>query len=162
MFFLDLDKNLKPQIMKKAILIFILSLSFQYGFSNDRDKVLNHARELKESKNYSQAVKEYISYIKMFKNEAVNLKDIYFEVANCYFLNKKNFKAFKVIKETISRYGATKEDLETSTVLDKKLFEVAWAEIYPEYTALRKKFINRLNNVDVYIENNKVELIEKK
>ena len=64
--------------MKKVILILLLSLSFQFGFSNDRDEVLNRARELKESKNYSQAIKEYVSYIKMFKKEAVNLKDVYF------------------------------------------------------------------------------------
>lgn len=138
-----------------------MSLSFQYGLSNDRDEVLNRARELKESKNYSQAIKEYVSYIKLFKNEAVNLKDVYLEVANCYFLNKNNFMAFKVIKETISRYGATKEDLETSTVLDKKLFEVAWADIFPEYTTLRKQFVKRLNNVDIYVENNTVELKTK-
>lgn len=144
--------------MKKAILILILSLSFQFGFSNERDEVLNRARVSKESKNYNQAIKEYISYIKLFKNEAVNLKDIYFEVANCYFLDKNNFMAFKVIKETISRYGATKEDLETSAVLDKKLFEVAWSEIYNEYTGLRKQFVKRLNNVDVYVENNIIEL----
>lgn len=147
--------------MKKIILVFILSLSFQYGFSNDRDEVLNRARELKESKNYNQAIKEYVSYIKLFKNEAVNLKDVYLEVANCYFLNKNNFMAFKVIKETISRYGATKEDLETSTVLDKKLFEVAWADIFPEYTTLRKQFVKRLNNVYIYVENNTVELKTK-
>jgi tetratricopeptide (TPR) repeat protein len=147
--------------MKKIILVLILSLSFQYGFSNDRDEVLNRARELKDSKNYNQAIKEYVSYIKLFKNEAVNLKDIYFEVANCYFLNKNNFMAFKVIKETISRYGATKEDLEKSTILDKKLFEVAWADIFPEYTALRKQFVKRLNNVDIYVENNTVELKTK-
>lgn len=147
--------------MKKIILLIILSLSFQFGFSNDRDEVLNRARELKESKNYNQAIKEYVSYVKLFKNEAVNLKDIYYEIANCYFLNKNNFMAFKVIKESISRYGATKEDLETSTILDKKLFEVAWADIYPEYTTLRKQFIKRLNNVDVYVENNTVELKTK-
>lgn len=147
--------------MKKIILVFILSLSFQYGFSNDRDEVLNRARELKESKNYNQAIKEYVSYIKLFKNEAVNLKDVYLEVANCYFLNKNNFMAFKVIKETISRYGATKEDLETSPILDKKLFEVAWADVFPEYTTLRKQFIKRLNNVDIYVENNTVELKTK-
>ena len=147
--------------MKKIILLIILSVSFQFGFSNDRDEVLNRARELKESKNYNQAIKEYVSYVKLFKNEAVNLKDIYYEIANCYFLNKNNFMAFKVIKESISRYGATKEDLETSTILDKKLFEVAWADIYPEYTTLRKQFIKRLNNVDVYVENNTVELKTK-
>lgn len=147
--------------MRKAILILLLSLSFQFGFSNDRDEVLNRARELKESKNYSQAIKEYVSYIKMFKKEAVNLKDVYYEVANCYFLNKNNFMAFKVIKETISRYGATKEDLETSTVLDKKLFEVAWADIFPEYTELRKQFVKKLNNVDIYVENNTIELKTK-
>jgi tetratricopeptide (TPR) repeat protein len=147
--------------MKKIILILVLSLSFQFGFSNDRDEVLNRARELKENKNYNQAIKEYVSYIKLFKNEAVNLKDIYFEVANCYFLNKNNFMAFKVIKETISKYGATKENLETSTVLDKKLFEVAWADIFPLYTELRKQFVKRLNNVDIYVENNTVELKTK-
>ena len=147
--------------MKKLVIILMLSLSFQLGYSNDRDVVLNQARESKESKNYDKAIKEYVSYIKMFKNEAVNLKDVYFEVANCYFLNNNNYMAFKVIKETISRYGVTKEDLETSTVLDKKLFEVAWADIYPEYTALRKQFVKRLNNVDIYVENNVVELKTK-
>ena len=147
--------------MKKIVFIFVLCLSFQFGFSNNRDEVLNRARELKENKNYNQALKEYVSYIKMFKNEAVNLKDVYYEVANCYFLNKNNFMAFKVIKETISRYGATKEDLENSTILDKKLFEVAWADIFPEYTDLRKQFVKKLNNVDVYVENNIVELKTK-
>lgn len=147
--------------MKKIVFIFVLCLQFQFGFSNNRDEVLNRARELKESKNFSQAIKEYVSYIKLFKNEAVNLKDVYFEVANCYFLNKNNFMAFKVIKETISRYGATKEDLEKSAILDKKLFEVAWADIFPEYTDLRKQFVKKLNNVDVYVENNIVELKTK-
>lgn len=147
--------------MIKIIFIIVLSLSFQFGFSNDRDTVLNQARELKESKNYDQAIKEYVSYIKLFKNEAVNLKDVYFEVANCYFLNGNNYMAFKVIKETISRYGVTKEDLETSSILDKKLFEVAWADIYIEYTTLRKQFVKRLNNVDTYVENNIVELKKK-
>lgn len=136
----------------------MLSLSFQFNYANDRDVVLNHARELKESKNYNQAIKEYVSYIKLFKNEAVNLKDVYFEVANCYFLNKNNFMAFKVIKETISRYGVTKEDLESSIILDKKLLEVAWADIFPQYTVLRKQFVKKLNNVDIYVENNIVEL----
>lgn len=147
--------------MKKLVIILILSLSFQLGYSNDRDVVLNQARESKENKNYDKAIKEYVSYIKMFKNEAVNLKDVYFEIANCYFLNKNNFMAFKVLKETISRYGVTKEILETSTILDKKLFEVAWADIFPEYTNLRKQFVKRLNNVDVYVENNIVELKTK-
>ena len=69
--------------------------------------------------------------------------------------------AFKVIKETISRYGATKEDLEKSAILDKKLFEVALADIFPEYTDLRKQFVKKLNYVDVYVENNIVELKTK-
>ena len=69
--------------------------------------------------------------------------------------------AYKVVKETISRYGATKEDLETSTILDKKLFEVVWADISTEYTELRKQFVKRLNNVDNYVENNTVELKTK-
>jgi hypothetical protein len=41
------------------------------------------------------------------------------------------------------------------------MFKVAWADIFPEYTILRKQFIKRLNKVDIYDENNTVELKTK-
>lgn len=146
--------------MRNILLIIVFLFTIQISFSNNRDEVLNKARTFATNKNYNDAIKQYINYIKLFKNEAVNLKEIYFEVANCYYNNKNNFMAVKVIKETITKYGATKEELETSEVLDKKLFEAAWADIFLEYTSLRKQFVNNLNNVDLYVENNKVEIKE--
>ncbi|CCG52485.1 Protein of unknown function precursor [Flavobacterium indicum GPTSA100-9 = DSM 17447] len=149
--------------MKKTTLLLIAFLFFQISFSaNDRDEVLTKARTYSENKDYRNAIKTYIKYIKLFSNEAVNLKDIYYEVANCYFLHGKKDMAIKVIRETIYRYGATKEDLENSTVLNKETYQVVWSDIYPDYNFLRKKYINRVGDVDQYVENNIVTPSEKK
>lgn len=76
--------------MKKTTLLLVTFLMFQFSFSiNDRDEVLTKARSYSENKDYGNAIKTYIKYIKLFNNEAVNLKDIYYEVANCYFLHGK-------------------------------------------------------------------------
>lgn len=157
-------KLVKNQIfMKKIALLLLTFFMFQFGFSaNDRDEVLIKARSYSENKDYGNAIKTYIKYIKLFNNEAVNLKDIYYEVANCYFLYGKKDMAIKVIRETIYRYGATKEDLENSTVLNKETYQVVWSDIYPDYNFLRKKYINRVGDVDQYVENNIVTPSEKK
>lgn len=149
--------------MKKTTLLLIAFLFFQISFSaNDRDEVLTKARTYSENKDYGNAIKTYIKYIRLFNNEAVNLKDVYYEVANCYFLHGKKDMAVKVIRESIYRYGATKEDLESSTVLNKETYQVVWSDIYPDYNFLRKKYINRVGDVDQYVENNTVILLDKK
>lgn len=83
--------NFKPVIYEKNNTTSCnLFLMFQFSFSiNDRDEVLTKARSYSENKDYGNAIKTYIKYIKLFNNEAVNLKDIYYEVANCYFLHGK-------------------------------------------------------------------------
>ena len=69
--------------MKKTVLTFVVLFVAQLGFSGELDSILNKARVLTEKKNYSEAIREYENYIKLSKGE--NLKDVYIEVANCYF-----------------------------------------------------------------------------
>jgi hypothetical protein len=142
--------------MKRALTLLFFVLVTQISLANDQ--FLVNARSFKDAKDYKSAIKEYVNYIKSVKNEVKDLSDIYFEVANCYYFNNQNQKAEEVIKESILKYGVTKEQMMISNVLDKDLFNSIWNEVSKEYTALRLKFVKKhgLNeNVDQIIVDSK-------
>ena len=129
--------------MKKIICSFIILFISQLTFANELDSILTKARSLTEKKNYTEAIKEYENYIKLSKGE--NLKDVYIEVANCYFYQNKKETAVNYIKDAISKYGFTEEDFIYSSILDEKLSSYALSVVYDDYFKLRKKYLATLN-----------------
>ncbi|WP_291139238.1 hypothetical protein [Flavobacterium sp. UBA7663] len=129
--------------MKKIICSFVILFISQLTFANELDSILTKARSLTEKKNYSEAIKEYENYIKLSKGE--NLKDVYIEVANCYFYQNKKETAVNYIKDAISKYGFTEEDFIYSSILDEKLSSYALSVVYDDYFKLRKKYLATLN-----------------
>ena len=129
--------------MKKTVLTFVVLFVAQLCFSGQLDSILNKARVLTEKKNYSEAIREYENYIKLSKGE--NLKDVYIEVANCYFYQNKKETAVNYIKDAISKYGFTEEDFIYSSILDEKLSSYALSVVYDDYFKLRKKYLATLN-----------------
>ena len=79
--------NKKPNSMKKIIYTFVILFISQLNFANELDSILSKAREFGKQKNYTEAIKAYESYIKNAGDE--NLKEVFVEVANCYFLDGK-------------------------------------------------------------------------
>lgn len=141
--------------MRKITLILVLVFS-QFIFANeDRNNLLNEARKYSSDKLYSKAIKHYIKYIKAFRNESVDLRNVYFEVANCYYLSGNKKMATLVVSESIEKFGVIKMDLELSKILNRDTFEFVWADIYNNYDQLRKNYVNRVSNVDQYMSNNK-------
>lgn len=128
--------------MKKTILSFVFLFVVQFIFSGELDSILTKARLLTEKKNYTEAIKEYENYIKLSKGE--NLKDVYIEVANCYFYLNKKEAAVNYIKDAISKYGFTDEDFIYSSVIDEKLSSYALSVLYDDYFKLRKKYLATL------------------
>ena len=128
--------------MKKIICSFVILFISQLTFANELDSILTKARSLTEKKNYSEAIKEYENYIKLSKGE--NLKDVYIEVANCYFYQNKKETAVNYIKDAISKYGFTEEDFIYSSILDEKLSSYALSVVYDDYFKLRKKYLATL------------------
>jgi tetratricopeptide (TPR) repeat protein len=129
--------------MKNFIFTFVIVLATQIGFAGELDSVLIKARALNERKDYTEAIKVYESYIKLSKGE--NLKDVYIEVANCYFYQGNKKEAVNNIKAAIVKSGFTEEDFIYSSILDEKLSSYALSVLYDDYFKLRNKYLATLN-----------------
>lgn len=129
--------------MKKTVFTFLVLFVVQLSFSFELDSILSRARALTEKKNYTEAIKEYENYIKLSKGK--NLKDVYIEVANCYFYQNKKEVAVKYIKEAITKYGFTEEDFIYNSLLNEDLSSYALSVVYDDYDKLRQKYLVTLN-----------------
>lgn len=125
--------------MKRIIYILVLLFVFQIGQAKDKSLILVQAREFALKKDYKSAIKSYKQFVKLAKKD--DLKNIYFEFANCYFKDGDNKKALKTLKKSIKKYGLTEEDLMYNKNIDPKLSDLAWVEIYDDYFRLRNKYI---------------------
>ena len=96
--------------MKKITLILLAVFFCQITLANETDSILSKARNLVHDKNYTEAIKVYKSYIE--KNYENEIKDVYVELANCYFNSNDKKSAIKYIKEAITKQGFTEEDFE--------------------------------------------------
>ncbi len=129
--------------MKNSIFTFVIVLVAQMGFAGELDSILNKARALSNNKDYTEAIIVYENYIKVSKGE--NLKEVYIEIANCYFYQGKKQEAVNNIKTAIVKCGFTEEDFIYSSILDEKLSSYALSVLYDDYFKLRQKYLATLN-----------------
>lgn len=125
--------------MKKIIFLFVMLFVGQVTIAKDKDLLLKEARQFALDKDYDAAIKSYKAYVKLAKNE--DLKEVYFEFANCYYKNNDTKMAVKTLKTSIKKYGLTEEDLIYSQVLDVKLSDITIAELYNDFTRLRNRYV---------------------
>lgn len=123
--------------MKKITLILVLLFAFQVNFAKTEDPLLVKAKEYSSSKNYEEAIKTYNIYLKSTKE--VELKDVYVEIANCYFKLEKKQEAVKYIKEAITSYGFSEQDFIYNDVLDLELSKYVLSVVYDELDNLKGK-----------------------
>ena len=129
--------------MKKTVLIIIFSFAFTFNFANTKDPLLSQAKELSSNKNYTEAIKTYKKYLDTTKDS--NLKNIYVEIANCYFKLEDKVTAINYIKEAITSYGFTEQDFIYNEVIDRELSKEALATVYDDLDRLHNKYIASLN-----------------
>ena len=125
--------------MKKMIFLFVMLFVGQVTIAKDKDLLLKEARQFALDKDYDAAIKSYKAYVKLAKKE--DLKEVYFEFANCYYKNNDTKMAVKTLKTSIKKYGLTEEDLIYSQVLDVKLSDITIAELYNDFTRLRNRYV---------------------
>jgi tetratricopeptide (TPR) repeat protein len=125
--------------MKKIAILFIMLFVGQITFAKDKNLILKEARQFALVKDYNAAIKSYNAYVKEAKND--DLKEVYFELANCYFNSNNTKMAVKTLKTSIKKYGLTEEDLIYSQVLDSKLSDITIAELYNDFSRLRNRYV---------------------
>ncbi|VXB94915.1 conserved exported hypothetical protein [Flavobacterium sp. 9AF] len=130
--------------MKKFLLILFFSIAtFQFNFANNNDPLLIKAKELSLNKNYTEAIAIYNQYLS--KTDSKNLKNVYVEIANCYFKLNNKTVAVDNIKKAITNYGFSEEDFIYNENLDSELSKYALAVVYEDLDSLQKKYIASLN-----------------
>lgn len=125
--------------MKKIIFLFVMLFVGQITFAKDKELLLKEARQFALNKDYNAAIKSYKVYVKLAKND--DLKQVYFEFANCYYKNNDTKMAVKTLKTSIKKYGLTEEDLIYSQILDSKLSDLTIAELYNDFSRLRNRYV---------------------
>ena len=129
--------------MLNLVFTFVIVLVSQMGFAGELDSILSKARALTNNKDYTEAILVYENYIKVSKGE--NLKEVYIELANCYFYLGKKHEAVNNIKTAIVKHGFTEEDFIYNSVLNEKLSSYALSVLYDDYYKLRNKYLATLN-----------------
>lgn len=116
----------------------------QITFAKDKDLLLKEARQSALDKDYNAAIKSYKAYVKVAKND--DLKEVYFEFANCYYKNSDTKMAVKTLKKSIKKYGLTEEDLIYNKILDANLSDITIAELYNDFSRLRNRYVTYHQN----------------
>jgi len=130
--------------MKKFIYLFVLLFVSQIMMAKDKDLLLKEARQFAQNKDYVAAIKSYKTFIKEAKND--DLKDVYFEIANCYYKSSDTKMAVKTLKKSIKKYGLTEEDLIYNKILDSNLSTITIAELYDDFSKLRNRYVTYHQN----------------
>ncbi|NHM00731.1 tetratricopeptide repeat protein [Flavobacterium difficile] len=125
--------------MRKITYLFVMLFACQITIAKDKDLLLSEARQYALNKEYSEAIKSYNEVVKTATD--AEMKEIYFEMANCYYKNNETKKAVKTLKKSIKKFGLTEEDIIYSKVLDADLSSITIAELYNDFTRLRNKYI---------------------
>ncbi|MQP24625.1 hypothetical protein GFJ94_06065 [Flavobacterium sp. LMO8] len=128
--------------MKKVIFTLIIIFVAQFNFANENDSLLIAARNYSLKHNYTMAIKMYKEYVKV--TEVIALKNVYIELANCYFKNEDKDSAVKTIVKAIESYGLTEEDFIYNQNIDAKLSDYALAKVYNDLEKLQKKYLATL------------------
>lgn len=130
--------------MKKIILLSVAFFCIQFSFANLNDTVaLKQARDYYKVKNYEKALQLYKDYSKEANFE--ELKDIYLEIANCYYKLNDNKKAIKHLKMAFEKYGLTEDVFIYNTAIDAGFSKYALAELYDDLDRMQENFIATTN-----------------
>lgn len=143
---------------KIQILMILFIVSINYSYSKDFKEYLKEANEYKLESRYSKAIRFYTKAIKNDKNNQLDVKKVYFEIADCFLKQGKYRMAIRVMRSSIYNYGATVEDIASSEILEEGFKKTALREIEPNYNKYRKKYIARLDNIDEYLEKESIVL----
>lgn len=130
--------------MKKIILTLVFLFIAQFNYANENDSLLLiQAREACLNKDYSLAIKEYKKYLS--SPDAEDLKNVYLEIANCYYKSNDKNKAVKYIKEAITKHGLTEDAFIYSQVIDSALSQYALSVLYYDLEKMQKQYLATLD-----------------
>lgn len=129
--------------MKKVILTLVFLMVAQVNFANFEDVLLVKARVHNANADYALAVKSYKAYLE--NTVDTNLKNVYVELANCYYKLNDNKNAVKTLKNAITKYGFNEQDFIYNKVIDREFSDYALSVVYDDLDKLQNKYLATLD-----------------
>lgn len=121
-------------IRKITMLCFIFVVSI--GFATNLNPILEQGKKLKEQSKYSEAIELYTSFLKNTNDK--DLKNIYLDLANCYY-KKGDLKAVeKIIRKAMKKYGFKEDDFIYNDVIDLDVSNYSLEVFYKKLDRLIK------------------------
>lgn len=151
--------------MKKILLLLFILFTyscFAQKYINKYDQFLlekDKAEILYINNQFNDAIVAFDKVLEKYDKSKFHI-DIYFEKAECYFKLNNSIKAIDVLKESV-KYGAAKDYFDNGYLIGDSLCQLAWENIRPEYISLRKEYYSNLENPDVYLEVEKLVVIDQ-
>ena len=125
----------------KAIFILFLFFVTNLGFSVQLAK----AESFKKEKKFTKAINCYLKAIRSVQNDDAMVKEVYFDIADCFYKSGKENMAVKVLKFSIYRFGAVKQDLLDTNKLDDQLVHSLFEVIGDKYDSYRNKYVSKFD-----------------
>ena len=130
----------------KAIFILFLFFVTNLSFSNTIFSVqLAKAEAFKKEQKFTKAINCYLKAIRSVQNDDAMVKEVYFDIADCFYKSGKVNMAVKVLKFSIYRFGAVKQDLLDTNKLDDQLVHSLFEVIGDKYDSYRNKYVSKFD-----------------
>lgn len=110
-------------------------------FANEYVQNYETALKLKKEANYQDAVKYLLKALKEKEDDLEIAQSLCFEISDCFRNSGDQKNALKFIKVAIKNYGAKREDINASTVLNKDFLKNASASIDEDYYDLHRIYL---------------------
>lgn len=128
--------------MKKLLLfVTLFVLTSANLFANEYVQNYETALKLKKEANYQDAVKYLLKALKEKEDDLEIAQSLCFEISDCFRNSGDQKNALKFIKVAIKNYGAKREDINASTVLNKDFLKNASASIDEDYYDLHRIYL---------------------
>ena len=129
--------------MKKVILTLVFLMVAQINFASVEDSLLVKARAYSTNADYTLAVKSYKEYLNHTTEK--KLKNVYVELANCYYKLDDKKNAVNTLKDAITKYGFNEQDFIYNQVIDREFSDYALSIVYDDLDKLHNKYLATLD-----------------
>lgn len=128
--------------MKKLLLfVTLFVLTSANLFANEYVQNYEMALKFKKEANYQDAVKYLLKALKEKEDDLEIAQSLCFEISDCFRNSGDQKNALKFIKVAIKNYGAKREDINASTILNKDFLKDASASIDEDYYDLHRVYL---------------------
>ena len=129
--------------MKKILLLFVVLFVFApaKAASSEFEQNYETAIQYKKDADYQKAVKFFLKALKEKEADKDLAQSLCFEISDCFLKAGDEKSALKFVKVAVRNYGATRNDIKSSSVLNEGFVLSVETVMNIEYNELHREYL---------------------